>query len=302
MNATETGFVEIGGQQIFYSIKGDGPPMVFVHGWTLNHTYWDAQVAHFSTQYRTYCYDWRGMGQSSGATPAFSMAQLGEELGGLISAFRIENPIICGHSEGGAIAAQYAATNPAAVRALVLADTDLNDAAEAILGTLGLALTEFFAYLELKSGHNPLVGMMPNLQRQLYSKNFIATHPEFIAAWQQQFLSNSLAGVINGLRAWDWRQDLATALKNFHAPTLLLWGLEDVMIRFGQMQRVQASLGGVSQLTTLARSGHMSPVEVPEQFNRVIQSFLDLNVTDAPPARQLPPPAVATAAVAAGVS
>lgn len=301
MSTAETGFVEIGGQQIYYSVKGDGPPMVFVHGWTLNLSYWDAQVAYFSQRYRTYCYDWRGMGKSSGATPAFSMAQLGEELAGVIQAFGIQNPVICGHSEGGAIAAQYAATNPSAVRALVLADTDLNDAAEAITGTLGLALTEFFAYLELKAGKNPLVGMMPNMEKQFYSPNFIATHPDYIAAWQKQFLSNSLAGVINGLRAWDWRMDLATQFKNFHAPTLLLWGLEDAMIRFGQMQRVQANLGGVSQLTTLAGSGHMTPVEVPEQFNRVMQSFLDVTVPPLSATTTLPT-ANSAAPVAAGAS
>ncbi len=301
MNTAETGFVEIDGQQIYYSIKGDGPPMVFVHGWTLNLDYWDAQVAHFSQRFRTYCYDWRGMGKSSGATPAFTMAQLGAELGGVIAAFGVENPVICGHSEGGAIAAQYAATNPGAVRALVLADTDLNDAAEAITGTLGLALTEFFAYLEIKAGKNPLVAMMPNMEKQFYSANFIASHPEYIAAWQKQFLSNSLAGVINGLRAWDWRMDLATQFKSFRAPTLLLWGLEDAMIRFGQMQRVQASLGGVSQLTTLAGSGHMTPVEVPEQFNRAMESFLNLNAPSAS-ASSGAAAAGAAAPVAAGAS
>ncbi len=274
-DAAETGFIEIDGQQIYYSIKGQGAPLVFVHGWTLNLSYWDAQVAYFSKKYRTYCYDWRGMGKSSGASPRFTMEQLGAELGGFINTFGIENPIICGHSEGGAIAAQYAATNPSSLAALVLADTDLNNVAESIAGTIGLALTEIFAYLELKDGKNPLVGMMPNLQKELYSANFIAAHPEFISAWQQQFLSNSLDGVINGLRAWDWRADLAKEFKQLRVPTLLMWGLEDAMIRLEQMQGLQADLGGVSQLSTLAGSGHMTPVEVPDQFNKTMDTFLN---------------------------
>ncbi len=274
MNGEKTGFIEIDGQQIYYRVSGDGPPLVFVHGWTLNLSYWDAQVAHFSEKYRTYCYDWRGMGKSSGATPRFTMEQLGAELKGFIDAFGLENPIICGHSEGGAIAGQYAATHPEAVSALVLADTDLNNAAEAIAGTLGLALTELFAYLEERAGHNPLVAMMPNLEKQLYAQNFIETHPDFIDAWRKQFLSNSLEGVINGLRAWDWRTDLAKQFQSFRAPTLLLWGMEDAMIHLQQMQTLQASLGAVSQLSTLGGSGHMTPVEVPDQFNTVMETFL----------------------------
>jgi pimeloyl-ACP methyl ester carboxylesterase len=281
MNMKDEGYIEIDGQQIYYRVKGDGPPMVFVHGWTLNLSYWDAQVAYFSRKYRTYCYDWRGMGKSSGATPAFTMDQLGTELEGFIDAFGIENPTICGHSEGGAIAAQYAATHPDSVSALVLADTDLNNVAEGIAGVLGLALTELFAYLELKLDYNPLALMMPSLEKQLYSQGFIAAHPEFIAAWQKQFLSNSLAGVINGLRAWDWRADISKQLQQLQAPTLLLWGMEDAMIRLNQMQTLQGSLGAVSQLSTLGGSGHMTPVEVPDQFNKVMGTFLDGTISNA---------------------
>jgi pimeloyl-ACP methyl ester carboxylesterase len=65
------------------------------------------------------------------------------------------------------------------------------------------------------------------------------------------------------------------------APTLLLWGKKDVMIRLNQMQALQASLGGVSQLTTLAGAGHMTPVEVSDQFNRVLGVFLEQNVSGA---------------------
>lgn len=281
MNEDETGFIDIGGQQIYYQVKGEGPPMVFVHGWTLNLSYWDAQVAHFSGRYRTYCYDWRGMGKSSGASPAFSMEQLGTELAGFIEALGIKNPVLCGHSEGGAIAAQYAAEHPDSIAALVLADTDLNDVVETITGTLGLVLTDFFAWLESRHGINPLVGMMPNLEKQLYAPAFGEAHPEFIAAWRTQFLSNSVEGVLHGLRAWDFRSDLAKPFKKLHAPTLLLWGLEDVMIRLNQMQALQADLGGISQLTTLAGSGHMTPVEVPDQFNRVMEVFLEQYVTGA---------------------
>lgn len=279
MNNEETGFVAIDGQQIYYRVVGEGPPLVFVHGWTLNLSYWDAQVAHFAPRYRTYCYDWRGMGKSTGATPPFSMAQLGDELAGFIQAFHLERPVVCGHSEGGAIAAQYAATHPDAIAALVLADTDLNNAAERIVGVLGLLMTELFAFLEVRHDHNPLVAMMPNLEKSFYSRGFIASQPEYIAAWQQQLLSNSLAGVLNGLRAWDWRQDLAARIARLRAPTLLLWGMLDVMIELKQMQALQQSLGVASQLSTLAGSGHMTPVEVPAQFNRAMETFLNQNVS-----------------------
>lgn len=274
MQESQTGFKEIGGQKIYYRVVGSGPPLIFVHGWTLNLNYWDAQVAHFSDHFCTYSYDWRGMGKSSGDTPEFTMEQLGEDLAGFIASFDLDRPIICGHSEGGAIAAQYAAMHPDGLSALILADTDLNSVAASIAGKLEFELTDFFAHLEERHGKNPLEAMMPNLEKNLYSAGFIATRPDYIAAWRQQFLSNSVAGVINGLRAWDWRSDLSKQLKGLPVPTLLLWGMQDAMIRLDQMQAMQAQLGAVSQLSTLPESGHMSPVEVPETFNRVMEGFL----------------------------
>lgn len=274
----KTGFVEIGNESVFFQVKGDGPALIFVHGWTLDSSCWDAQVAHFSKKYRTYAYDWRGMGKSSGATPPFTMEQLGEDLAGFIGAFGIENPIICGHSAGGAIALQYAATHPEALAALVLADTATNDLFNTLNGTLELGLTRFFALAETLTGHNMLESMMPNLEAKLYSKDYIAAHPEALAAWKKQFLSNSLAAVLNGLQAWEWRPAISKPLEKLRAPSLFLWGLEDEMIDLPLMQSIQAHVGGVSQLSTLRGAGHMSPVEVPELFNRVMDSFLEQHV------------------------
>lgn len=292
MNGEESGFVEVHGQSIYYRVRGEGPPLVFVHGWTLDLGYWDAQTAYFSGKYRTYCYDWRGMGKSGGATPPFTMRQLGAELAGLIQAWGIEKPILCGHSEGGAIASQYAAEHPDSLSALILADTDINTLAEWIPGTVDLVLTEFFAYLEERKGLDPLAAMIPNLEKQFYSPDFVATHPGFIAAWRKQFLGNSLRGVLNGLRAWNWRTNLSRSLRNVKVPALLLWGTEDIMISLSQMQALQASLGGMTQLSALDGSGHMTPVEVPDRFNDVMEAFLAAHVSAEsrlPDSRAFPP-------------
>lgn len=277
-SAEEEGYVSVNGQRLRYRVRGEGPPLMFVHGWTLNLECWDAQADFFATRYRVYRYDWRGMGRSSGATPAFTMAELGEELKGVIDAFGLKKPIVCGHSEGGAIAAQYAATHPDDLVALILADTDLNSRGEELAGVMGLGLTDFFAMLEERAGHDPLAAMMPNLEKQFYSAGFIAKRPDAIAAWRAQFLTNSVSGVLHGLRAWDLREDLGGRLGALRAPTLLLWGMEDAMIPLALMQRLQGCLRTPSQLATLAGSGHMTPVEIPGRFNRAIYGFLSAHL------------------------
>ena len=278
MKMGEETYIEVDGRRIHYRLDGEGPPLVFVHGWTMNLSCWDAQAAHFSRNYRVYRYDWRGMGKSSGATPPFTMEQLGQELGGFIEKMGVRNPVICGHSEGGAIVLQYVATHPDAVAAVVLADTELNPWTALISGVPDFLKTKFFINQLAKRNQNPLEPLVPNLQSKLYSAGFVASHSDFIAAWKSQFLSNSPEGVINGLGAWTWRANVAKQLANLKAPVLLLWGREDMMIRLDAMQSMQTSLGGISQLSTLAGSGHMTPVEVPEKFNEVMGTFLQQHV------------------------
>lgn len=268
-----TGYIKIKGNNVYYRIKGEGPPMVFVHGWSLNLDYWDAQVEFFSRNYRTYTYDWTGMGYTSGGQTPYIMRDLGRQLGGLIDAFGIRNPIIAGHSEGGGIVMSYAASNPRSVSKLILADTALNsprDAATECFSSLFLAL---FSAVADHFGKNPLVPLAPVFEKQFYSKEFIEANPEFIAKWNAQFISNSPTPLVNGLRAWAWRLDLRRKLPKVTAPTLLLWGTEDTVISLQQMQNIQLDIPN-TQLVELEGSGHMTPVEVPENFNKAINTFL----------------------------
>ena len=53
------------GVKINYGLTGRGDTtLLFVHGWGINQTYWDAQVRHFSRKYKVLTFDLPGFGQS----------------------------------------------------------------------------------------------------------------------------------------------------------------------------------------------------------------------------------------------
>jgi pimeloyl-ACP methyl ester carboxylesterase len=273
-DSTETtGFVKIDGKDVYYRIKGEGPPMVFVHGWSLNLSYWNAQVEYFSKNYRTYSYDWLGMGKSGGGKKAFSMHDLSDQLGGLIDKFSIRKPIIVGHSEGGGIVLNYVTDNPTGFSKLVLADTALNSLRDHLVENISAMFMGVFSHVEKYEGKNPLIDLAPAFEKQFYSPGFIEKNPEFIAAWNAQFISNNPDVLVNGLRAWAWRQNHVRQLKKVKVPTLLLWGNLDTVITLAQMQNIQSDIS-TSQLVQLDGSGHMTPVEVPDAFNAAMNSFL----------------------------
>src|ERR1051326_77574 len=102
--------ITINGVDTYYTDSGGtGTPVVFIHGLSLDLTYWSPEIGALSgSGYRCIAYDWRGMGQSGGATPQYSMNDLADDLNALIGALNLSNPILCGHSQGGIIALQFA--------------------------------------------------------------------------------------------------------------------------------------------------------------------------------------------------
>ncbi|PSP62755.1 hypothetical protein BRC77_08960 [Halobacteriales archaeon QH_8_64_26] len=108
----------------YYETRGDGRPIVFVHGGWSNSEMWAPQVQSFAAEYRTITYDVRGHGRTTdwGSEP-YSIERFVEDLRALIDTLDAEDPILCGLSLGGIIAQTYAATYPEDVGGLVLADT-----------------------------------------------------------------------------------------------------------------------------------------------------------------------------------
>jgi pimeloyl-ACP methyl ester carboxylesterase len=120
----EAGYVETNGIRTYYERRGNGPPVVFVHGVVMSTTMWARQLATLSDEFTTVAYDVRGHGRTGGSpVEPYSIALFAEDLDALLTALDIERPVLCGLSMGGAVVQTYAARHPERVAGLVLADT-----------------------------------------------------------------------------------------------------------------------------------------------------------------------------------
>lgn len=116
--------VQTGDIETYYQQRGDGPPVVFVHGAVLDHSQWDPQVEALSDDFTTYAYDVRGHGWTGGSEHGvYSIDLFADDLAAFIDALGLERPVICGLSTGDCIAQVYAARHPDRLAGLVLADT-----------------------------------------------------------------------------------------------------------------------------------------------------------------------------------
>ena len=108
------------------SIRGEGFPLVLLHGNGEDRTYFSAQIGAFAACRRVIAVDTRGHGMTPRGTAPFTLAQFAEDLCALLDALSIPQADLLGYSDGGNIALLFALQHPARVRRMVLNGANLN--------------------------------------------------------------------------------------------------------------------------------------------------------------------------------
>jgi len=106
---------------LWYQERGNGPPLVCLHGGWQTAESWHPQVAHFADEYRVVTFDLRGHGKT-GATDSqeYSIDLFVDDLDRLLTHLGIDRPILCGISTGGMIIQSYLDRHPNRARAAVI--------------------------------------------------------------------------------------------------------------------------------------------------------------------------------------
>jgi len=113
------------GLQLAYDAAGAGdPPMIFVHGWCCDRSYFAPQFAHFAKRHAVATIDLRGHGDSGRPETAhgsYDLDKLAGDVLSVASAAGLGRPVLVGHSLGALIGLACAAQADA-IRALVMVD------------------------------------------------------------------------------------------------------------------------------------------------------------------------------------
>jgi 3-oxoadipate enol-lactonase len=121
--------VRVNGCDFRCEVRGEGPPMVFIHGEIHGMDYWEHQLAEFSQRFRCLAYDRRGHAGTPATPFGYSVANQSRDLRDLLDHFDMERPIIVALAFGSTIAANFAIDYPQRVRAMVIAAwSELHDA------------------------------------------------------------------------------------------------------------------------------------------------------------------------------
>src|SRR4051812_42817297 len=110
------------GVNLAVELQGEGPAILFIHGYPLNRSMWRDQVNALEG-FRRIAPDLRGMGQSDAPDLGYGMAIYAADLAALLDALGIDEVILCGHSMGGYIAFEFLRAWRSRVRGLILIDS-----------------------------------------------------------------------------------------------------------------------------------------------------------------------------------
>lgn len=264
--------IPIAGTRLATLDLGQGPPLLFVHGFPLDHTMWSEQWSALSREFRLIVPDLRGFGSSPLAEPpatdpeCVTMAQYADDLAQLLDSLNVHEPVTyCGLSMGGYIGWEMMRRHPERLSKAILADT------RAIADTLEMARgRELMAQRVLLDGPAPLVdSMFPKL---FAPQTWESQHPIVLAA-RQIALRNSPLGIAAALRGMAYRQDMTTLLPTLQYPIQLLCGEFDAISTVAEMQEIATALPH-AQLNVISAAGHLAPWENPIATNAVMRKFL----------------------------
>lgn len=112
--------------KLYYIEKGNGAPLILLHGNGENCEYFKGQIDVFAERYHVYALDSRGHGKTPRGDKPFTIRQFAEDLLGFMDDHRIQKAHLLGFSDGGNIAMIFAMKYPERVDRLILNGANLN--------------------------------------------------------------------------------------------------------------------------------------------------------------------------------
>ena len=270
MELAQSGTVQANGQELYYEIHGDGPPLVLVMGIGYDSSLWTlAQVPALSTQFQVILVDNRDAGRSSKARQPYTIADMADDLAGLLDALGIQRTHLLGLSMGGMIALEFALRHGDRLDRLVLAGTGAAPARSAV------DPIQIWSWVKANDATGDVFGGQQFVS--LFSTAFLRNH-EAVRDTAELLASNPypMSPEAYGRQADAYLQfDALDRLAAITAPTLVVVGEQDLLTPPWIAREVADAIPGARfEVIRGEGSSHVVPIERPDDFNRLVSDFL----------------------------
>jgi pimeloyl-ACP methyl ester carboxylesterase len=266
---------EIAGGRVNYVDIGSGdsgPPVVFVHGLGGAWQNWLENLPRVAQERRAIAVDLPGFGRSEMPRSHISVTSYGRFVDHFCEQLGLEQAVLVGNSMGGFVAAETAIQNPARVERLVL------------VSAAGVSITNLYrrpvrswgrvaAMLGTYGAANSRAAVARPHIRHL-ALGFVMRYPTRLRAdlcWEQVHASGTegFRDALDALLDYDFRPRLGA----IRAPTLIVWGTEDVLVPVVDADEFERHIPN-SRKVLMEDTGHVPMLERPVKFNDCLMEFL----------------------------
>jgi 3-oxoadipate enol-lactonase len=257
-------FIDVDGAKLYYEECGSGPEaVVLIHDGILHSVVWDGVWGSFCNQFHVIRYDRRGYGRSEAGTKLYFET---DDIFALLRHLKVSRAMLVGSSHGGELAIDFTLEHPNLVEQLVLVGAVVS----------GYHYSDHF-YERGQANSQPLekndvAGAITNWTNDRY---LIA--PGHDAA--RKNLHDLLTANPQDLSHPDWAKPLAPALprlSQIRLPTLILVGDADIPDVHAHAGVIEVGIPN-SRRVVIKDTGHLMYLEKPEEFSRIVISFLQAN-------------------------
>jgi pimeloyl-ACP methyl ester carboxylesterase len=270
--------VQTASGRISYTEQGTGPVALFVHGVLLNSHLWRYQLADLSNIRRSIAVDLLAHGDTEIApNQDVSVTANAKMLKEFLDALNIGQVDLVGNDSGGGISQIFAALYPERVRSLTLTDCDTHD------NWPPEAFKPFLAMAAAGGLRGTLDAMLAdkNVYRSPQALGPAYEHPELLSdesveTYLRPFVRNPQRthDLERFLAAFDNKQTLTIEpqLKILKAPTLIVWGTDDVYFPVKWSHWLAQNIPGTRRRVEFKDARIFFPEERWEEFDKELRA------------------------------
>ena len=249
--------LEVEGCSLYYIVKGEGTPIIFIHPPTLTCENFEYQIEELSRNFKVIAFDVRGHGNSQSSSQPITYSLIAKDMKSLLDYLEIKKSFVCGYSTGSSVALEFLLTY-----------------SENSLGGI-------------------LIGGMSEV-RQGYLKNKISLGVQLAKARAISFLAFAIswgnsntkkifkkmfrearkgnAKNIEQYYRYSLQYNCTNQLKDIHLPMLLVYGENDKTF-YSHANLLHEELP-CNELRFITGAKHQIPTKAATELNQMIEQFV----------------------------
>lgn len=248
--------LRVNGVDMFFERVGSGYPLILLHGGVGTHKHWDQHVTFLSSNFDLIIPDLRGHGRSTNPSTSLDYQTLADDIAQLIHSLNLNQPFVCGWSDGGQIGLELAIRYRDLVKAFVLGAIvfDQIEESRSSLAKFGIKGPGIVNIEKIKSSFPDWLDMV-HQNHQQYENHWIDLLHQISYLWYTEY-------------------DYSNALLNqVDCPVLLVIGDHDQFVPLYHIVDLSQLLPN-AELAVITNGSHQVDREKPGEFCTLVVDYI----------------------------